>query len=87
MAKKHTEEQIILMLKEQESGIGTQEICRKYGISGATFYKWKSKFGGMGLNDAKRLKRLEDENRRLKGIVADLTLDNRVLKDINSKNF
>ncbi len=87
MAKKHTEEQIILMLKEQEAGIGTQEICRKYGISGATFYKWKSKFGGMGLSDAKRLKRLEDENRRLKGIVADLTLDNRVLKDINSKNF
>ena len=87
MRKRHTEEQVIGILKEQESGIPTGEICRKYGISGPTFYKWKAKFGGMSVSDARRLRQLEDENRKLKNIVADLTLDIRILKDINSKNW
>ena len=84
---RHTEEQIIGVLKEQESGMSTQEVCRKYGISTATFYKWKAKFGGMEVSDARKLRQLEGENSRLKRIVADLTLDIQVLKDINSKNW
>lgn len=87
MRKRHTEEQIIGVLKESEAGFKTDELCRKHGISSATLYKWKSKFGGMEVSDAKRLRTLEDENRRLKHIVADLTLDNQALKAINSKNF
>lgn len=87
MRKRHTEEQIIGVLKESEAGLKTDELCRKHGISTATLYKWKSKFGGMEVSDAKRLRTLEDENRRLKHIVADLTLDNQALKAINSKNF
>ncbi len=87
MRKRHTEEQIIGILKESEAGFKTDELCRKHGISSATLYKWKSKFGGMEVSDAKRLRTLEDENRRLKHIVADLTLDNQALKAINSKNF
>ena len=85
--KRHTEEQIIGVLKESEAGLRTEELCRKHGISNATLYKWKAKFGGMEVSDAKRLRILEDENRRLKHIVADLTLDNQALKAINSKNF
>lgn len=87
MRKRHTEEQIIGVLKESDAGLKTEELCRKHGISTATFYKWKAKFGGMEVSDAKRLRTLEDENRRLKHIVADLTLDNQALKAINSKNF
>lgn len=87
MGKRHTEEQIIGVLKESEAGAKTDELCRKYGISQQTFYKWKSKFGGMEVSDARKLRGLEDENRRLKQIVADLTLDNQALKAINSKNF
>lgn len=87
MRKRHTEEQIIGVLKESEAGLKMDELCRKHGISTATLYKWKSKFGGMEVSDAKRLRTLEDENRRLKHIVADLTLDNQALKAINSKNF
>ena len=87
MRKRHTEEQIIGVLKESEAGLKTDELCRKYGISSATLYKWKSKFGGMEVSDAKRLRTLEDENRRLKHIVADLTLDNQALKAISTKNF
>ena len=87
MRKRHTEEQIIGVLKESEAGLKTDELCRKHGISPQTFYKWKSKFGGMEVSDARRLRGLEDENRRLKHIVADLTLDNQALKAINAKNF
>jgi putative transposase len=85
--KRYTEEQIIRILKEGEAGIKTTELCRKYGMSEQSFYKWKSKFGGMEVSDARRLKGLETENQRLKRIVADLTLDIQVLKEINSKNW
>lgn len=87
MAKRRTEEQISGVLKESEAGMKTSELCRKHGISETTFYKWKDKFGGMTVSDARRLKGLEDENRKLKHIVADLTLDVRALKEINSKNW
>lgn len=80
-------EQIIGILKEADAGMAVSELCRKYGFSDATYYKWKNKFGGMNTNDARRLKSLEDENRRLKQIVADQLLDNRVLKELLSKNF
>ena len=85
--KRHTEEQIIRILKESEAGARTEELCRQNGISTPTFYKWKAKFGGMEISDARKLRSLEDENRRLKHIVADLTLDNQALKAIASKNF
>jgi len=84
---RHTEEQIITALKESEAGMKTMELCRKHGISEATFYKWKSKYGGLEISEARRLRVLEDENRKLKHIVAELTLDNRALKEINSKNW
>ena len=87
MAKRHTEEQIIGVLKESEAGMRTAELCRKHGISEGTFYKWKDKYGGLTISEARRLRVLEEENRRLKHIVADLTLDNRALKEINSKNW
>ena len=80
-------EQITGILKEAEAGLPTAELCRKYGISDATLYNWKNKYGGMNASDARRLKALEEENRRLKQIVADQTLDNRVLKELLSKNF
>ena len=82
-----TEEQIIGILREQESGQKTGDVCRKHGISGATFYKWKAKFGGMDVSDAKRLKALEDENAKLKKLLAEAMLDNAVLKDISSKKW
>lgn len=82
-----SEEQIIGILKEQESGARTADVCRKYGISGATFYKWKAKFGGMDVSEARRLKALEDENSRLKKLLAEAMLDNAVLKDIASKKW
>jgi putative transposase len=85
--KRHTEEQIIGVLKEADAGLKIDEICRKHGISDATFYKWRTKFGGMEVSDARRLRALEDENRRLKQIVADLTLDNQAIKAVLSKNF
>lgn len=84
---KYTEEQIVRILKESEAGISVTELCRKYGISDATYYNWKAKFGGMELSDVRRLKLLEEENRRLKTIVADLTLDNQALKAVVGKNF
>ncbi len=84
---KYTEEQIVGILKEVEAGITVSEICRKYGISDATYYNWKAKYGGMAASDIKRLRHLEDENRRLKHLVADLTLDNQALKAVISKNF
>jgi putative transposase len=87
MAKRHTEEQIIGVLKESEAGMKTSELCRKHGISDATFYKWKDKYGGLTVSEARRLRALEEENRRLKHIVADQALDIRALKEINSKNW
>ena len=84
---RYTEEQIIGVLKEAEAGIPIIELCRKYGISDATYYNWKAKYGGMTVSDAKKLKQFEDENRRLKQIVADLSLDNQALKAVVSKNF
>jgi putative transposase len=85
--RKYTEEQIVNILKEAQAGIKTEDICRKYNVSGNTFYKWRQRYGGMEVSEMKRLKALEDENRRLKHIVADLTLDNQALKAINSKNW
>ena len=82
-----TEQQIIAILREQEGGRPTAEVCRKHGISGATFYKWKSKFGGMDVSDAKRLRALEDENSKLKKLLAETMLDNAILKDINSRKW
>ena len=80
-----TEAQIIGMIKEQEAGFPTAELCRKHGLSPATFYKLKAKYGGMDLSDANRLKQLEDENAKLKRLVADVMLDNVVLKDLLGK--
>ena len=80
-----TEAQIIGMIKEQEAGLPTAELCRKHGLSPATFYKLKAKYGGMDLSDAKRLKQLEDENSKLKRLVAEVMLDNVVLKDLLGK--
>jgi len=82
-----TEEQIIGVLKQAEGGMKTAEICRQHGISSATFYKWKGKYGGLEVSEARRLRQLEDENRRLKQIVADLTLDNQALKTVVAKKF
>ena len=82
-----TEEQIIGVLKEAEAGMKVGEICRKHGISDATYYKWKSKYGGLEVSEARRLRQLEDENRRLKHLVADLTLDNQALKTVLAKKF
>lgn len=84
---RYTEEQIVGILKEQEAGVGTEELCRRHGISQQTFYRWKAKYGGLEEGDARRLKALEDENRRLKRLVADLSLDNAALKDVLSKNW
>ena len=85
--KRFTPEQIIKIIKESEMGVTNIDICRKYGKSEQTFYRWKSKYGGMEVSDAMRLKVLEDENRQLKGLVADLSLDNKILKDLLGKNF
>ena len=77
-----TETQIVRILKETEAGRAVKEVCREYGVSNATFYKWKSKYGGMEASDIQRLKELEEENRRLKQMYADLSLENRALKDV-----
>jgi len=84
---RYTEEQIVKILKESEAGLAIGELCRKYGISDATYYNWKAKYAGMTASDVKRLRNLEEENRRLKHLVADLTLDNQALKEVISKNF
>ena len=86
-ARQYTEEQIIAVLKEGEAGTPVSELCRKHGMSDATYYNWKSKYSGMTVSDLKRLKGLEEENRRLKQIVAEQALDIRALKDLLSKNF
>lgn len=84
---RYSEEQIIGILKEHEAGVKTADLCRQHGMSPATLYKWKSKFGGMEVSDAKRLRALEAENAKLKRLVADLTLDNVALKDVVSKKW
>ena len=81
-----TDELIIAIVKEQEAGAQTADVCRRHGISAATFYKWKAKYGGLEVSEAKRLKALEDENARLKKLLAEAMLDNAVLKDIAAKN-
>ena len=85
--KRYTEEQIIAVLNEAEAGAKTAELCRKHGMSEATFYKWKAKYAGLTLSELKRLRSLEDENRRLKQIVAQQALDNWALKELLAKNF
>ena len=82
-----TDEQIIAMIREHESGVKTADICRKHGLSDATFYKLKAKFGGMTVSDAQRLRTLETENGKLKRLLAEAMLDNAALKDLASKNF
>jgi putative transposase len=82
-----SEEQIIAILKEQEAGVATADVCRRHGISSPTFYKWKAKFGGLEVSEAKRLRALEDENARLKKLLAEAMLDNAVLKDLASKKW
>jgi putative transposase len=85
--KRFTEEQIIGILKEHELGAKMADLCRKHGISEATFYNWKSKFGGLDVSEAKRLKQLEGENARLKKLLADSMLDNAALKDLLAKKW
>ena len=85
MSKRMTETQIVSILKEAEAGISAKELCRKYGIASSTFYKWKSKYGGMEVSDVKRLKDLEEENRRLKQMYADLSLKAQMQEDIIKK--
>lgn len=87
MKRRLTDQQIISMIREQEAGLKTSEVCRKYGISDATFYKYKGKFGGMTVSDARRLRALEAENTRLKRLLAEAMLDNAALKDLTTKNF
>ena len=82
-----TEEQIIAVLKAAESGQKVADLCRKHGISEHTFYRWRAKYGGMDVNDARKLRSLEDENRRLKTLVADLTLDNQMLKAVVARKW
>ncbi|KQQ81337.1 Hin recombinase [Xanthomonas sp. Leaf131] len=84
---KFTEEQIAFALKQAETGTTVEEICRKMGISQATFYAWRKKFGGLGVAELRRLRQLEDENRKLKQLVADLSLDKVMLQDVLSKKF
>lgn len=84
---KYTEEQIAFALKQAETGTPVQEVTRKMGISEQTFYNWKKKYGGLGLSELRRLKQLEEENRRLKRMVADLSLDKQMLQDVLAKKF
>ena len=85
--KQFTQEQIIAILKESEAGVPTRDLCRKHKMSATTFYKWRSRYSGLEINEAKRLRELEDENRRLKSLVAELSLDNQMLKAVNSKKW
>jgi len=84
---KFTESQIVFALKQSETGVAVAEVCRKMGISEATFYNWKKKYGGLGPDELRRLRQLEEENSRLKQIVADLTLDKQMLQDVLKKSF
>lgn len=85
--KRFTEEQIIKALKEHESGCKVDDICRRYGIAQGTFYNWRSKYGGMEVNEAKRLRELESENGKLKVLLAETMLENTALKDVVSKKW
>jgi len=87
MKKRHSEVQIIGILREQESGAHVPDLCRRHGISAATFYNWKSKYGGLEVSEAQRLKALEDENRRLKKLLAEAELDKAMLKDALGKKW
>jgi len=84
---KFTEEQIVFALRQAETGTQVAEVCRKMGISDATYYNWKKKYGGLGLSELRRLKQLEEENRQLKKLVADLSLDKQMLQDVLSKKL
>ena len=84
---RYTEEQIAFALKQAETGTRVEEVCRKIGISEATFYNWKKKFGGMGVTELRRLRQLEEENQRLKRLVADLSLDKEMLQEVIKKKF
>ena len=85
--KRYSEEQIIGILKENESGASVEQLARKHDVAAGTIYRWRNQYGGMEVNELKKMKGLEEENRRLKRLVADLSLDNQMLKDINSKNW
>jgi putative transposase len=85
--KRFSEEQIIGILKEHEAGIPVSDLCRKHGVSDASIYKWKARYGGLDVSEAKRLKALEDENAKLKKLLAEAMLDNAMLKDIATKKF
>ena len=85
-ASRFNEEQIIAILREQEAGGKTADVCRKHGVSSATFYKWKSRYGGLDVSEARRLNTLEEENAKLKKLLAEAMLDNAMLKDIAAKN-
>jgi putative transposase len=85
--KRYTEEQIIAVLREGEAGAKVTDLCRKYGMSDATYYNWKARYAGLTISELKRLKALEEENRRLKQIIGEQALDIRALKDLLSKNF
>ena len=85
--RRFTEEQIIGILKQAQAGMKIVDLCRQHGISDATFYTWRSKYGGMEVSDAKRLKQLEDENKKLKQMLADTMLENRAIKDVLSKKW
>lgn len=87
MKKRFSEEQIIKLLEQHEAGKSARELSREHGIAIQTIYTWKKKFGGMSSDEAKRLRALEQENARLKRLVADLSLDNQILKDVNSKKW
>lgn len=87
MKKRFSEEQIAFALRQAESGIPVGEICRKMGITEQTFYRWKKKYGGLGVSELRQLKQLEEENRKLKQLVADLSLDKKMLQDVLSKKF
>lgn len=85
--KRHTEEQIIAVLKEAQAGLSVQDVCRRHGISDATFYKWRTKYAGLDVSDVRKLRQLEEENRRLKQMVADQALDIQALKAVTTKNW
>ena len=85
MKRRFSDEKIICILKEHEAGVTAKELCRKHGMSDATFYKWKAKFSGMEISEARRLRDLEDENRKLKRLVADLSLDKMALEEVLKK--
>jgi putative transposase len=87
MKKRFTEEQIAFALRQAETGTSAAEVCRKMGISEATFYNWKKKYGGLGVSELRRLKQLEEENHKLKQLVADLSLDKKMLQDVLSKKL